>query len=111
MLLTEAAKRRRKLPPLATNTEVINCFSIRFFGERLSEKVHATIPKGIMGDFEFTFFKETWKKGTRGQRPEGTEKASPYTPYSIGNLSRVIFRNGIKLPSALRGCFVEVSHD
>ena len=38
-----------------------------------------------------------------------TEKAPPYTPYSIGNSSRVIFRIGIKLPRALRGCFVEVS--
>jgi len=34
-----------------------------------------------------------------------------YTPYSIGNSSRVILRIGIKLPRALRGCFVEVSHD
>ena len=25
---------------------------IQLFRERLSEKVHATIPKGIMGDFE-----------------------------------------------------------
>ena len=32
-------------------------------------------------------------------------------PYSIGNLSRVIFRIGIKLPRALRGCFVGVLHD
>ena len=45
------------------------------------------------------------------ERIKGTEKASPYTPYSIGNSSRVIFRIGIKLPRALRGCFVEVSHD
>ena len=42
---------------------------------------------------------------------KGTEKAPPYTPYFIGNSSRVIFRIGIKLPRALRGCFVEVSHD
>ena len=28
-----------------------------------------------------------------------------YTPYSIGNSSRVIFRIGIKLPRARRGCF------
>ena len=29
--------------------------------------MHATIPKGIMGGFEFTqFFKEIWKNGTRG---------------------------------------------
>ena len=39
------------------------------------------------------------KRGKRGQR-----RHSPYTPYSIGNSSRVIFRIGIKLPHALRGC-------
>ena len=27
---------------------------IQLFRERLSEKVHATIPKGIMGGFDFT---------------------------------------------------------
>ena len=27
---------------------------IRLFRERLSEKVHGTIPKGILGGFEFT---------------------------------------------------------
>ena len=46
------------------------------------------------------------KRGRRGQR-----RHAPYTPYSIGNSSRVIFRIGIKLPRAQRGCFVEVSHD
>ena len=35
----------------------------------------------------------------------------PHTPYSIGNSSRIIFRVGVKLPRALRGCFVEISHD
>ena len=39
------------------------------------------------------------------------EGIPPYTPYSIGNSSRVIFRIGIKLPRARRGYFVEVSHD
>ena len=46
------------------------------------------------------------KRGERGQR-----RHPPYTPYSIGYSSRVIFRIGIKLPRALSGCFVEVSHD
>ena len=40
-----------------------------------------------------------YKRGQRGH--------PPYTPYSIGNSSRVIFRIGIKLPRARRGCFVE----
>ena len=30
------------------------CSRIRLFRERLSEEVHATIPKGIVGGFEFT---------------------------------------------------------
>ena len=42
---------------------------------------------------------------------KGDREGIPYTPYSIGNSSQVIFRIGIKLPRALRGCFVEVSHD
>ena len=46
------------------------------------------------------------KRLLRGQRGH-----PPYTPYSIGNSSRVIFRIGIKLPRARRGGFVEVSHD
>ena len=28
--------------------------NIQLFRERLSEKVHATIPKGVVGDFEVT---------------------------------------------------------
>ena len=45
--------------------------------------------------------------GRTQERIKGTEKAyPPYTPYSVGNSSRVIFRIGIKLPCARRGCFV-----
>ena len=36
---------------------------------------------------------------------KGTERASPIYTLSIGNSSRVIFRIGIKLPRARRGCF------
>ena len=35
---------------------------IQLFGERLSEKVHATIPKGIVGSFEFTFLQRNLKE-------------------------------------------------
>ena len=43
------------------------------------------------------------------ERIKGTEKASPiHTPF---HRSRVIFRIEIKLPRALRGCFVQVPHD
>ena len=42
--------------------------SIQLFQERLSEKVHATIPKGIVGDFELTVFQRNFKDWQ--ERPE-----------------------------------------
>ena len=38
---------------------------IQLFRERLSEKVHATIPKGIVGGFEFTFLQRNLKEFAR----------------------------------------------
>ena len=35
---------------------------IQLFRERLSEKVHATIPKGIVGGFQFTVFQRNFKE-------------------------------------------------
>ena len=34
----------------------------QLFRERLSEKVHATIPKGIVGGFKFTVFQRNFKQ-------------------------------------------------
>ena len=55
-----------------------------------------------------------WKaellQATEAREDKGDREGIP-TPYSIGNSSQVIFRIGIKLPRALRGGFVEVSHD
>ena len=40
---------------------------IQLFLERLSEKVHATIPKGTVGDFEVTVLQRKSRlNGTRG---------------------------------------------
>ena len=36
--------------------------SIQLFRERLSEKVHATIPKGIVSGYEFTVFQRNLKE-------------------------------------------------
>ena len=36
--------------------------NIQLFRERLSEKVHATIPKGIVGGFKFTVLQRNLKK-------------------------------------------------
>ena len=41
---------------------------IQLFQERLLEKVHATIPKGIVGDFELTVFQRNFKEWQ--ERPE-----------------------------------------
>ena len=38
---------------------------IQLFRERLSEKVHATIPKGIVGGFEFSVFQRNLKELAR----------------------------------------------
>ena len=39
--------------------------SIQLFRERLSEKVHATIPKGIVGGFEFSVLQRNLKELAR----------------------------------------------
>ena len=38
---------------------------VLLFQERLWEKVHATIPKGIVGDFEFTVFQKKFQRMAR----------------------------------------------
>ena len=40
-------------------------FFIQLFRERLSEKVHATIPKGIVDGFEFTVLQRNLKEFAR----------------------------------------------
>ena len=45
---------------------VIRDLYIQLFRERLSEKVHATIPKGIVGGFEYTILQRNEKNGMRG---------------------------------------------
>ena len=38
--------------------ELMESEAIQLFRERLSKEVHATIPKGIVGGFEFTVLQE-----------------------------------------------------
>ena len=42
--------------------EVIFVVMGKLFRERLSEKVHTTIPKGIVGGFERTVFQKNFKE-------------------------------------------------
>ena len=51
------------------------------------------------------------KYGWKQERIKGTEKASPIHTLFHRYFVSSYFRIGIKLPSALPGCFEEVSHD
>ena len=44
----------KKISDMNKLANVIRDLYIQLFRERLSEKVHATIPKGIVGGFEYT---------------------------------------------------------
>ena len=46
-------------------TERVVLSDIQLFRERLSEKVHATIPKGIVGGFEFTVLSKKFERMAR----------------------------------------------
>ena len=50
-----------------SDSNLISCgaYGIQLFQEKLSEKVHATIPKGIVGGFEFTVLQRNLKKLAR----------------------------------------------
>ena len=50
---------------IAVLLEQLQPLSIQLFRERLSEKVHATIPKGIVGGFEFTVLQRNLKELAR----------------------------------------------
>ena len=79
---------------------------IQLFQERWSEKVHATIPKGIVGDFEFTVFQKNFKEwhenhGTmfamlkESDKVDSTAtvsgKVHDHIPYYLSGLSRAQF--------------------
>ena len=84
------------------------CSDLQLFRERLSEKVYATIPKGIVGGFEFTVLQRNLKELT--QRPRKCvgeclaesnksrfdsysrqERCIDHTPYFLSGLSRAHF--------------------
>ena len=44
---------------------MLDCCSIQLFREKLSEKVHATVPKGIVGGFKFTVLERNLKELVR----------------------------------------------
>ena len=84
---------------------------IHLFRERLSEKVHPTAPKGIVGGFEAVFFKEIRKNCTRGHgrlfasAKESKKKKRRFDSYIVRNsvliISHITFRD----------CRVHISSD
>ena len=80
---------------------------IQLFRERLSGKVHATILKGIVGGFEFFFFKEIWKNWHErpwkcvGERQRKTTKVGS-TATVVGNSVLIISH------VTFRGCHVHI---
>ena len=52
-------------PPWVNAASTKALISIQLFRERLSGKVHATILKGIVGGFEFSFFQKNLKELAR----------------------------------------------
>ena len=82
-------------------------YMIQLFRERLSEKVHATIPKGIVGGFEFTVLQRNLKECTRGhghmfasakgkqqkkvRQLQCQEQRIAHIPYYLSRLSRAHF--------------------
>ena len=75
---------------------------IQLFRERLSEKVHATIPKGIVGGFQFTVFSKKFQRIAREARDVCQQvlkesNKSRFDGYSIRNsvliISHITFRD------------------
>ena len=68
-------------------------YNVQIFQERLSEEVHATIPKGIICGWLWVhqlFFKEIWKNGTgdRGHmiaNAKGKQQKYRFHSYSVRN--------------------------
>ena len=73
--------------------------SIQLFRERLSEKVHATNPKGIVGGFELTVFQRNLKEWQERPSAEAVEiclrvlkesNKSRFDSYSVRNSVLII---------------------
>ena len=88
--------------------DIMMLMCIQLFRERLSEKVLATIPKGIVGDFEFSFLQRNLKElarkamemcflvlkesnKSRFDSYRRQEQCIDHIPYCLSGLSRARF--------------------
>ena len=93
--------------------------SIQLFRERLSEKAHATVPKGIVGGFEFSVLQRNLKELARkamemyfGVLEESNksrfdsygcqEQCIDHIPYYLSGLSRAHFSDNLSRNSCIR---------
>ena len=104
---------------------IVTSFYIHLFRERLSGKVHATILKGIVGGFEFSFFQRNLKE--LAQKPmkmclrvlkesnksrfdsySRQEQCIDHIPYYLSGLSRVHFFPTTFLEIAVYKCQLRI---
>ena len=78
----------------------IKSCKIQLFRERLSEKVHATILKGIVGGFEFTVFQRNLKEWHEKPWIRGPQRAT-----SILGLCHGVFTDQIIFKTHFRALF------
>ena len=92
---------------------------MQLFRERLSRKVHATILKGIVGGFEFSFIQRNWKelerkamevclrvlKESNKSRLDSyshQEQCIDHIPYYLSGLARAHFSDNLSRNSCIR---------
>ena len=92
---------------------------IQLFRERLSEKVHATIPKGIVGGFKFTVLQRNLKElvrqaeemclrvlkesnKSRFDRYSCQKQCIDHIPYYLSELSRAHFSDNLSRNSCIQ---------
>ena len=85
-------------------------FCIQLFREKMSQKVHGTIPKGIVGGFEFTVVQRSLKKRIREAtdvclRELKESNKSRFDSYSVRNSVLIISH------ITLRDCLVHIFSD
>ena len=96
---------------------------IQLFRERLSEKVHATIPKGIVGGFKFTVLQRNLKELVRKavemclrvlkesnkssfDRYSCQKQCIDHIPYYLSGLSRAHFSDNLSRHSGILHCLL-----
>ena len=68
-------------------------FAVQLFRERLSDKVHATTPKGNLGGFEFTAFQRNLKFASAKGKQQVSRRDSYNVRSSVLGISHITLRD------------------